>query len=361
MRVSRLRLRNFRNYGRLDLELGPGLNVFLGPNAQGKTNLLESVALAALSTSPRARRESELIGPLGGEARVEAGVEGAGGGHVVAISIRSDGERARRTIRVDGAPRRAVDLPGLLTAVLFWPEDLSLVKSGPEHRRRLLNETLVQVEAGHARDLAGYRRVLEQRNSLLKQVAAGRRPPQDLDVWDAELASTGERIARSRGAAVEELEPLAAATHAAVSGGEELRLRYQGPPQDLLEAVQNSRAEDLGRGTTSTGPHRDDVAVTLGGREARGYSSQGQQRTAVVSLKLAEAALIEARTGTPPVLLLDDVLSELDGPRRAALLERVGSGGQVVITSVEGSPFPEAVMAGAAVRCISAGEVTACG
>ncbi|MGH7903604.1 MAG: DNA replication/repair protein RecF [Candidatus Dormibacteraceae bacterium] len=366
MRLSLLSLRNYRNYARLDLELSPGLNVFLGRNAQGKTNLLESVALLALSSSPRARRESELIGPVASEARIEGSVEGPppdqgrSQGHRIEISVRADGERARRTIRVNGLPRRAVDLPGHLRVTLFWPDDLDLVKSGPDHRRRLLNELLVQIEAGHARDLSGYRRVLEQRNSLLKQVAAGDRPPADLDVWDLELATIGRRIAMARATAVAELEPLAAASHRAISGGEELRLLYQGPPEGLLEAVQKSRPEDLRRGVSGIGPHRDDVAIVLNGEDARSFASQGQQRTAVVSLKLAEADLIMARTGAPPVLLLDDVLSELDPARRAALLAGVGGRGQVIITSVEASPFSAALMGTALVRCITEGSVAAC-
>ena len=364
MRVTHLGLRNFRNYRQLDLDLSPGLNVFLGEYAQGKTNLLESVAMVALSSSPRARRESEMVGPVAPEARVEAAVESpepSQGQLRISISIRVEGERARRTIRIDDQPCRAVDLPGHLMAVLFWPEDLSLVKSGPEHRRRLLNEMLVQVEPGHARDLSLYRRVLEQRNSLLKQVAAGRRPAADLGVWDEQLAVTGRRIADARERAVFELQPLAAGGHLEISSGENLSLRYEGPPEDLLEAVQNSLAEDLRRGTTSVGPHRDDVSIILGGRDARGYASQGQQRTAVVSIKLAEADLIQARTGGPPVLLLDDVLSELDAARRGSLLERVSGRGQVVITSVEATPFPAGVIGKAAVWRIEAGSVTGCG
>jgi DNA replication and repair protein RecF len=153
----------------------------------------------------------------------------------------------------------------------------------------------------------------------------------------------------------------AAKNHAQIAPGEDLQLRYLGPPADLFEAVENSRAEDLRRGSTSVGPHRDDVEVLLGGRDARAFASQGQQRSAVVSIKLAEAALIAARTGERPVLLLDDVLSELDAARRLALLERVGEQEQVVVTSVEAGPFPAGLMSRAAVRCIEAGEVRDCG
>jgi DNA replication and repair protein RecF len=360
VRLLSLALRNYRNYARLDLEPGSRLNVFLGRNGQGKTNLLESIAILALSTSPRARRDAELIGTLAAETRIEALVEAAGRRIDLRIDYREENGRTRRRIEVAGVSRRAVDLPGVLRVVLFWPDDLSLVKSGPEHRRRLLNQLLVQVEPGHAARLARYARVLEQRNSLLKQIALGDAGTETLDVWDLELATLGSGIAAARGRVVGELAERAAAHHAAI-GGERLELAYQGPPENLLDALAAGRALDIRRGTTGCGPHRDDVLVTLGGREARGFASQGQQRTAVVSVKLAEADVIEARTGEPPLLLLDDVLSELDPDRRAALMGRISAGGQVVVTSAEPGPFPEDVMSTASVRCIEAGVLVSCG
>lgn len=361
MRLVSLTLRNYRNYARLQLELGPRLNVFLGRNAQGKTNLLESVAILALSSSPRARRESDLIGPLAAEAVVEAVVES--GSRTVELTFRvlQEAERTVKTIRVDGVARRAVDLPGEVQATLFWPEDLSLVKGGPEHRRRFLNEMLVQVVKGYGRTLARYRRVLDQRNHLLKRIAAGQEGRDSLAVWDTELAALGEGLVSARAQAVAELAPLAAAAHAAISGGELLALSYLGPGGDLATLLASGRAEDLRRGTTGAGPHRDDLALAIDGADARSFASQGQQRTAVVSLKLAESDLIESRSGERPILLLDDVLSELDPHRREALLARVGEAGQVIVTSVEADPFPAALMELAAVRCISGGRVESCG
>jgi DNA replication and repair protein RecF len=361
VRLTSLQLRNYRNYSRLDLEPGSRLNVFLGANGQGKTNLLESVALLALSTSPRARRDSELVGPLAPEARVGALVESGERRAEIRISIRVEGERARRRIEVDGQPRRAVDLPGLFRVTLFWPDDLNLVKAGPEHRRRLLNEMLVQVRQGYARALSRYGRVLEQRNSLLKQVAAGDQPAGALDVWDLELARLGAELVEARAGVVEGLAAAAAAGHAAISGGEVLDLTYAGPPDDLLAALQRVRGDDLRRGSTTVGPHRDDVVIRLDGRDARAFASQGQQRTAVVSIKLAEASLMAEMTGERPVLLLDDVLSELDAERRRSLLERLGEPGQVIITSVEADPFPDAVIGRSVVSCIEHGAVKSCG
>jgi DNA replication and repair protein RecF len=359
--LRRLQLRNHRNYAHLDISMEPGVNVFIGANGQGKTNLLEAVAMLALSASPRARREIELVGPVAPASRIEAEVESAGRRIELTIALNVDGDRARRTIEVDGARRRAFDLPGHFRVTLFWPDDLGLIKAGPDQRRRFLNQLLVQVEPGYARSLSGLRRILEQRNSLLKRIAAGDETADALEVWNSELVRVGSEVVSARASAVRELAPAAARCHSEIGSGERLDIDYLGPPEDLAEAVHNSLAEDLRRGVTSVGPHRDDLRVLLDGQDARGYASQGQQRTAVVSLKLAEAELVARRTGEPPVLLLDDVLSELDLERRAALLRHVGGGGQVVITSVDVGPFPPELIAGATIWSVEAGDVKPCG
>jgi DNA replication and repair protein RecF len=359
--LRRLQLRNHRNYAHLDLAPGPGVNVFIGPNGQGKTNLLEAVAMLALSSSPRARRDNEVVGPIAQATRIEAEVESGGAVIELAIALNIEGERAHRVIEVDGIRRRAFDLPGHFRVTLFWPDDLGLVKAGPELRRRFLNQMLVQVEPGYARSLSGLKRILEQRNSLLKRMAAGEGGGDVLEAWNEELIRIGGEVSAARERAVTELQPEAARCHAEIASGESLEIEYMGPPADMAEAVQNSLAEDLRRGSTSIGPHRDDLRLLLDGRDARAYGSQGQQRTAVVSLKLAEAALVARRTGERPVLLLDDVLSELDGERRAALLRQVAGEGQVIITSVEAGPFPPELMSGARVWNVAGGKIEACG
>ncbi|HEY0831567.1 MAG TPA: DNA replication/repair protein RecF [Candidatus Dormibacteraeota bacterium] len=356
-----MRLRNHRNYAQLDLVPGPGINVFIGANGQGKTNLLEAVAMLALSSSPRSRRELELVGPVAPMSRIDGEVERGGITAELAITLTVEGDRARRVIEVDGIRRRAFDLPGRFRVTLFWPDDLGLVKAGPELRRRFLNQMLVQVEPGYARALSGLKRVLEQRNSLLKKIAAGEEGGDVLEVWNQELVQLGGEVAAARASAVLELEPEAAHRHAEIARGERLEIRYKGPPTDLAEAVHNSLAEDLRRGSTTVGPHHDDVLIFLQGQEARAYSSQGQQRTAVVSLKLAEAALVARRTGERPVLLLDDVLSELDVERRSALLNQVADAGQVIITSVEAGPFPPELIANSMVWTVTEGRIEACG
>ena len=361
MLLRRLQLRNHRNYAHLDLTPGPGVNVFIGDNGQGKTNLLEAVAMLALSASPRTRRDGEVVGPIAAATRIEAEVESGGTVIEVAIALTMDGDRARRVIEVDGVRRRAFDLPGHFRVTLFWPDDLGLIKAGPELRRRFLNQMLVQVEPGYARALAGLKRVLEQRNSLLKKMGGGEGGGDVLEAWDQELVRIGGEVSTARARAVRELQPEAERCHSEISGGERLEIEYLGPPQDLAEAVHNSHAEDIKRGSTSVGPHRDDVRIALRGREARAYGSQGQQRTAVVSLKLAEANVVAARTGERPVLLLDDVLSELDGDRRSALLARVAGAGQVIITSVEAGPFPPELISSARVWTVTGGEISTCG
>jgi DNA replication and repair protein RecF len=303
----------------------------------------------------------ELVGPLARGSRIEAEIETGTTTTALAITLNVEGDRARRTIEVNGARRRAFDLPGHFGVTLFWPDDLGLVKAGPELRRRFLNQMLVQVEPGYARALGALRRVLEQRNSLLKQIASGEGGEEVLEVWNDELVKVGQEIAVSRARAVQELQPEAARCHAEIGAGERLEIRYQGPPENLAEAVNKSLADDLRRGTTTVGPHRDDLLLLLNGQEARSFASQGQQRTAVVSLKLAEAALIERRTGERPVLLLDDVLSELDGERRAALLKEVAEDGQVIITSVEAGPFPPELIAQAMVWTVNKGRIQPCG
>ena len=361
MELKRLQLRNHRNYAHLDLVPGAGVNIFIGANGQGKTNLLEAVAMLALSSSPRARRELELVGPVGPAARIDARVEAHGRSLEVSIVLQVEGDRARRTIEVDGVRRRGVDLPGHFRVTLFWPDDLGLVKAGPELRRRFLNQMLVQVEPGYARALAALRRVLEQRNSLLKRIAAGDESAGALDVWNEGLVTYGTEIATARARAVDELRPAAARSHAEIADGETLEITYAGPPDDFAGAVQKSLGDDLRRGATTVGPHHDDLSISLGGREARSYASQGQQRTAVVSLKLAEAELVTRRTGERPLLLLDDVLSELDGERRGALLRRVAGEGQVIVTSAESGPFPPELMDAARVWTVTAGRIEACG
>jgi DNA replication and repair protein RecF len=351
--VQRLRIFAFRNYVEQSVEFGSGLNVVGGSNAQGKTNLLEAVATLLLTRSPRAAGSADVLAWGSDEALLEARVLRPAADRTLAVRFRRDpmSGRVTRSATVDGSPRRARDLLGLCPVVLFWPEDLQLVKAGPEGRRRLLDMVLAQLDQRAALDLLRYRHVLEQRNALLRQVRAGTSPADALDGFTRELVSSGARIQVARAELVRSLAPHARAALAQVGGGEELGLRYlpdggMDPDGDAIAAetalaatLARRRPEELARGATLAGPHRDDLELLIGGRPARSAASQGQQRSIVLALKLAEVRHIAVHASVMPVLLLDDVLSELDPHRRRDLIAGLAHAGlQTLITSSE--PLP---------------------
>jgi DNA replication and repair protein RecF len=342
-----LRLFNFRNYPELSLDLGPGLNVFVGENAQGKTNLLEAVATLLLTRSPRAGTAAELLRWGTEEAAVDAVMVRGTLTESLTLRLRripegdlpEEGGSHPRVTRVtarDGHPIAPRDLLGRWPVVLFWPDDLQLVKSGPEARRRLLDVLVSQLDRAAADELVRYRRVLEQRNSLLRRLhSLGSGDVDELRPFDEALVLHGAGIQVARTSLVRELAPLAAAALAEISdSAESLELRYlpqSGRPSEerellmgtLRRSLERARAEELARGTTVVGPHRDDLEFLLNGRSARSTASQGQQRSAVLATKIAEVRLVSARSERLPLLLLDDVLSELDPPRRERLLGAV--------------------------------------
>jgi DNA replication and repair protein RecF len=366
-RVERLRLYRFRNYGDETVELGAGLTVISGRNAQGKTTLLEAIATLALTRSPRAASAAELIswgaetsqvqarirrpeGPLALDMRLECAR-----GRPLARDPESNiddllAPRATRVTHVDGKARPARALLGLCPVVLFWPDDLQLVKGGPDGRRRLLDVVLSQLDPRVAAELVRYRRILEQRNALLKQVRLGTAPRGALSGFDTALAHSGSVIQLARASLCAELQALAAPALEDLSrAGEQLQLEYQtagglitGDARTAAAAFEAALTErfqeELARGVTLVGPHRDEVAVLLDGRSARTTASQGQQRSIVLALKLAEVRHVHAMAGMAPVLLLDDVLSELDTARREGLLTGLGArslNGQTLLTTTE--------------------------
>ena len=354
-RVERLRLFRFRNYADETVSLGPGLNVVVGRNAQGKTNLLEAVATAALTRSPRAGSAAEVIAWGEPACRVTASVQRPEGPLSLDLTLRrGDGERVVRTLAVDEKPRAARGVLGLCPVVLFWPEDLQLVKGGPEGRRRLLDIVLSQIDAQCADDLVRYRRTVEQRNAMLRLVRDGSGSYAAVEAFTRELVELGGRIRVSRAQLVRSLDPLATDALAELSEGREvLELRYVGEAVDpvcsspadaalaLAALLADRRGEEIARGVTVAGPHRDDVDLLLDGRPARSTASQGQQRSIVLACKLAEVRHVGAAAGVAPVLLLDDVLSELDAGRRLRLLAALGAGTatQALLTTSETGPL----------------------
>lgn len=349
--ISRLRLFQFRNYAAVTVPLGHSLNVIAGANAQGKTNLLEAAATLALTRSPRAASTADLLMWGTGVAAVEGAVARPGGDCTLSVQLERtrEGERVARSTTVDGKPRAARAVLGLCPVVMFWPDDLQLVKAGPDARRRLLDVLLAQLQPRTAAHMSRFRRVLEQRNALLHRFRIEGRSGPELEAFTQELAHHGARITVARARLVHDLAPLAAEALRELSGGaEELTLQYVvshgelGSDEEhaeavLLAALRARSAEELARGVTVAGPHRDDVSILLDGRPARTAASQGQQRSVVLALKLAEMRHVRDCTGASPVVMLDDVLSELDRERRSQLLAMLtGSGGaQVLMTTTE--------------------------
>lgn len=348
--IARLRLFQFRNYSAMTVALGPSLNVIAGNNAQGKTNLLEAAATLALTRSPRASTSADLVMWGTDGCAVEGAVTRPGGDCTLSLRLERshESDRFTRSTSVDGKPRPARALLGVCPVVMFWPDDLQLVKAGPDARRRLLDVLLAQLEPRIAAHMSRYRRVLEQRNALLHRMRADGRLGPELDGFTQALAHHGSRLVVARARLLRDLAPRAAGALQELSeGSEDLTLEYVAShgavggdedqvEADLISALHARAGEELARGITVAGPHRDDVSIILGGRAAR-TASQGQQRSIVLAIKLAEMRHVTHCTGASPVVMLDDVLSELDQNRRSQLLGLLtaSGGAQVLVTTTE--------------------------
>ena len=331
MHVKSLSLNNFRNYEQALIAPSDGVTVFTGPNAQGKTNNLEALHLCCLGRSHRTARDEELIRWGAQSARVQIQTQQRDGTHEVTILL-DKAQKKKKTVRIGARQAERIgELFGHVCGVLFSPEDLSIVKSGPAERRRFIDMQLSQLRPAYFYALQRAQRTLNQRNALLREIAKNGALLPTLDMWDEQLALVGAEIARNRREAIGLLGEAAARAHASLTGGREtLRLWYisqtaeSGDVADaLLGRLRAARQEDLRRMTTTVGVHRDDIGVTINGREARTFASQGQQRSAVLALKLAQLEMAAGETGEPPILMLDDVMSELDPERRRQLIERI--------------------------------------
>lgn len=332
MRINSLKLNNFRNYSALELSPCEGITVFWGDNAQGKTNLLESLYLCCTGRSHRTHSDRELIKWNEDVCRVSVIAERRDGTHTVDISIPVS---ARRVIKVNGSPiARSGELMGHVTGVLFSPEDLRTVKDGPAERRRFIDMALSQLYPAYYYCLQRYLRALKQRNEALRTMSA------TLESWDMQLATYGSELVRYRSAYISRLSEAAKRVHSDISIEKEaLEIRYQpsiagDTHDDVIRALIASRASDMRRMTTTVGAHRDDIALFIDDMDVRAFGSQGQQRTAALSMRLGELAVMEEISGERPVLLLDDVMSELDPFRRRALLSHI-EGIQVLVTCTD--------------------------
>jgi len=355
--IHRLWLTDFRGYTTAEAAFDPGLTAVLGANGQGKSNLIEAIAYLATLRSFRGAPTDALVRAGADAAVVRAEAERDGRRLQLEAEL---SRRGRNRAQLNRQPlRRAADLLGALQVSVFSPDDLALIKSGPSDRRDYLDGTLVALQARNDRLRTDLERVLRQRAALLRQTG-GRLSTEvelTLEVFDAKLVGVGEQLATAREDLVGELAPVVADAYEQVARSPaEVLLRYDAPwrVDGLAAALQASRTDDLRRGVTTVGPHRDDLDVLLHGLPARTHASQGEQRSLALALRLAAHRLVTSRLGTPPVLLLDDVFSELDPSRSDALLHTLPAG-QTILTTASGLP-PGAVPG--RVLLIESGSVT---
>lgn len=342
--VKSISLQHYRNYEELQLDSFSDVNLLIGQNAQGKTNLVEAIFVLALTKSHRTPRDRELISFQEKSAHVSAVVEKKYGQLTLDLNLSPQGKKAK----INGLEQRKLsDFIGSLNVVMFAPEDLEIVKGTPGVRRRFLDMEIGQVQPGYLYHLQQYQKVLNQRNNLLKQMWGNDKPQQGLlEVWDQQLADHGVKIIKKRKQFIVKLQKWAESIHHGITNGsEDLKLVYLPSFGDEAEEdeaylfeqfmlkLSQLKDQELRRGMTLAGPHRDDVAFYINGKEVQTYGSQGQQRTTALSLKLAEIELIHEEIGEYPVLLLDDVLSELDPYRQTQLIETFQTKVQTFITA----------------------------
>lgn len=323
MYIKSLELKNYRNYEDLAVSFLPGSNLFYGNNAQGKTNILESIYLSGTSKSHRGSRDKELIRFGEKEAHIRLFLEKKEIEHRIDIHLKKNKTKG---IAIDGMPiRKSSDLLGMMNIIFFSPEDLSIIKNGPGERRHFLDMELCQLQKIYMYHLSQYNKILKQRNQLLSQIYFENQLIDTLDVWDIQLVEYGNSIIEKRQKFVNELNDIICDIHRKLTGGkEEIVVKYENQvEEDFLRQLRQRRDTDLKYKNTGIGPHRDDMKFMVNGIDVRTYGSQGQQRTAALSLKLAEIELVKRKIGDTPILLLDDVLSELDSTRKRYLLDSI--------------------------------------
>jgi DNA replication and repair protein RecF len=363
-------LRDLRGYASLRLEFGPGPQLVWGPNAAGKTSLLEAIVLIAWGRSHRTTTDADLIRWGADLARVEAwivpdagapagdGVAGPTDTVVEVALVREGSGGQRKRIRVNAAPRRAAALGGILRTVMFAPEDMLLVAGSPGLRRTALDALATSRSPAYGADLATYGRALQQRNGLLRAIREDQAGRDQLRFWDGALLDAGSAVVEGRHAALGAIAGPLARAHAEIAPEEgRLTLRYEtNAPARPGEAVRDALArrlletaeKEIWNGTTLIGPHRDDLVFELEGRDLAAFASRGQQRTAILAFKLAEVDLLTEQDGRPPLLLLDDVFSELDPDRRAHLVRRIAALPQAFVTTTSPDDLDPVLRAAAA-------------
>lgn len=324
MIVESIRLEHFRNYQTLELNFDPGTNIFYGDNAQGKTNILESVYLCGTTKSHKGSKDRELIQFDAEESHIRMKLKKEGVPVKIDMHLRKNRTKG---IAVNGVPiRKASELLGIANFVFFSPEDLNIIKNGPSERRRFLDMELCQLSKVYLNDLSSYNKVVNQRNKLLKEISFRPDYLDMLDVWDLQMVQYGKKIIEERRIFVQRLNEIIYEIHQKLTGKKEtLMVSYEEniSSEELEKALRKNRDRDIRMKMSLTGPHRDDICFKIKNIDIRKFGSQGQQRTAALSLKLSEIELVKQETNDTPILLLDDVLSELDSSRQRYLLDSI--------------------------------------
>lgn len=325
MIIKSLELADFRNYEELNISFDKGTNILYGDNAQGKTNILEAIYVSATTKSHKGSKDKEIVNFNKEEAHIRTYLEKEGVECRVDMHLRKNKSKG---IAIDGQKiKKAADLLGLLNVVFFSPEDLSIIKNGPSERRRFADMELCQLDSFYLYNLNHYNKIVNQRNKLLKDMYFNPGLKETLNIWDSQLISFGSKIIERRKLFTEQLCEIISDIHNKLSGGKEnLIIKYEPDVaiENFEEKMKESQEKDIRSKITSVGPHRDDFSFIVNGIDIRKYGSQGQQRTAALSLKLSEIELVKKMTKDTPVLLLDDVLSELDSNRQNYLLGSLG-------------------------------------
>lgn len=324
MYIESIELKNYRNYDSLYMKFDKGTNILYGDNAQGKTNVLEAIYLCGTTKSHRGSKDRDMIRFLQDESHIRMLVNRDGVSHKIDMHLKKSKSKG---IAIDGLPiKKARELFGIVNIVFFSPEDLNIIKNGPGERRRFLDLELCQLDKLYLADLSSYNHVVNQRNKLLKDLWIRPELRDTIEVWDEQMVRYGSKIIKAREKFVRELNDIIGEIHSNLTGHrEDIRLLYEPntPAEQFKTHLEHNREKDYKFKTTSIGPHRDDLCVNINDIDIRKYGSQGQQRTAALSLKLSEIYLVKKIIKDTPILLLDDVLSELDSNRQNYLLNSI--------------------------------------
>lgn len=366
MRIEQLLLKNYRNYNDLLLEFSPNLNVIYGMNGQGKTNILEAIFVAGFGSSFRTKREKELINKEATEAYIRADLIKSYGNYTIEYKLKRD---LKKEIKVNkNHLKKRSELFGHLNIVVFSPEDLKLIKDGPSERRKFIDREISNLKKKYCADLIEYHRILSQRNALIKQSRYKQSGLEMISIWDEKLAAVGTSLMLERNYFIEKLNKVSYKLHLQITEEkEEIKLKYLPNIKvnsleydkiymEFLNRLTKQLSNDIDKGFTTVGPHRDDLDITINDIDVKIYGSQGQQRTAALSLKLSEIEIIYDEIGEYPVLLLDDVMSELDKKRQNDLLKSLKSL-QTIITITDTESIIDAYLQDANVIKIHGGQV----